>query len=109
MATVISGNTQISIIQGDSYSKKISFTNIDNSLIKSVYFTCKVLNLKKELVESNGIYFLDFTKEETENYTPVQGNYDLTVEFTDSKINTIVYNSFIEILPKTNTLDIAGE
>lgn len=42
MTTVVSGKTEISIIQGDSYSKKISITNIDNSLIKSVYFTCKI-------------------------------------------------------------------
>ena len=109
MSTVISGKTEISIIQGDSYSKKISITNIDNSLIKSVYFTCKILNLKKELVHSNNQFILDFTKEETQKFNVCQGNYDLTVEFTDLKINTIVYNSFIEILPKTNTLDITGE
>ena len=106
MATVISGNTQISIIQGDSYQKNIVITNVDTELIESVVFSCKTLNLTRELTKSliGNKYELYFTATETLAFSVFNSNYDLTVKFKDSKIKTIVYNSFIEVLPKNNTL-----
>lgn len=106
MATVISGNTQISIIQGDSYQKSIEITNVDTELIESIVFSCKALNLTRELTKSliGNKYELYFTATETLAFSVFNSSYDLTVKFKDSKIKTIVYNSFIEVLPKNNTL-----
>lgn len=102
---IISGTPDISIIQGDNYEKKLYFTNIDINLIDSVFFSCKVLNLSKKLAKiDTGYFLLSFTQEETANYVPLTGNYDITVVFTDNKKKTVLYNSFIEILPKTNTV-----
>jgi hypothetical protein len=102
---IISGTPDIIIIQGDNYQKKIYFTNFDINLVDSVFFSCKVLNLSKKLDKINTEYFLlSFTSEETEKFAPLKGNYDITVVFTDSKTKTVLYNSFIEILPKINTI-----
>lgn len=106
MATVVSGNTEISIIQGDSYQKSIEITNVDTELIESIVFSCKALNLTRELTKSliGNKYELYFTSTETAAFSVLNSNYDLTVKFNDGKIKTIIYNSFIEVLPKNNTL-----
>lgn len=107
-ANIISGTPDIRIVQGDTYQKEFYFTNVDISLIDSVNFSCKALNLFKKLDKINMKYFLlNFTSEETKVLQPFQGNYDITVTFIDSKVKTVLYDSFIEILSKNNP--IAGE
>lgn len=103
-ANIISGTPDIRIIQGDTYQKELYFTNVDTSLINSVDFSCKALNLFKKLdkIETGNYYLLSFTTEDTKALPPFQGNYDITVTFIDSKVKTVLYDSFIEILSKNN-------
>ena len=109
-ANIISGTPDIKIIQGDTYTKQIKFTNVDYSLIEYVYFSCKILNITKKLDKlDDGVFQLYFLSAETKLFPVISGNYDLTVKFVDTKINTIVYNETITILAKSNEVDEDGD
>ena len=93
----------ITIVKGDSFEKTFKMEQ-SNSLIAKVYFTSKDLNLQKELSydSTHDVYTLSLTKDETADLREVLTTYDITVQFSDDKILTVVYKDLIHILPKIN-------
>lgn len=98
------GNPKISIIQGDSYTREISFKGIDIELIDKIYFSSCGLNICKGLNKDidNKLFVLHLTSNETSNFNVGVFDFDLTVKFTNKDIKTIQYKSIISILEKCN-------
>lgn len=106
---MVIGDKRIKIVSGDTYQKRVIIDDIDNEIIKSIYFTSKELNICRELVFRDGAYILTLNSEETKYDEIFRGYYDLTIEFIDGKINTIVYQKPILIEPKENEVCCYGK
>lgn len=103
MATLICGNSEIIIIQGDSFQMTVTVEGLSAEVIDSVLFSCEKLNLCKELtITEDGAYLLSFESSETKSWETITATYDLTVRFSDSKIKTVIHNSSFKVIEKTN-------
>ena len=102
------GNSKITIIQGDSYTKYVYFENIPAEAIGEVWFSSLELGVKKRLQydEISNRYVLTLSSTETAGLSPTRSTYDLTIFFVDAtnedNHRTAIYNAGIEILPKLN-------
>lgn len=98
------GNPKISIIQGDSHTREISFKGITIDLIDSIYFSCCGLSICKKLEKDldNNLFILYFKSEETEDLPAGIYDYDLTIKFANKDKKTVQYKSIISILEKCN-------
>lgn len=105
----IDGNLDIKIIQGDSYRREITIEGIMPELIEGVYFTSADLQICKKCEFVNGIYILEFTPQETSDFKSIYSSYDITIKFTQNKVNTICYNASLIVLPKENKVGCYGK
>ncbi len=98
--------TDIVIIQGDTYQKNISVTGVFLSSIEGVYFSCGKLNLSKKLEfdEILNKFVLILTPEETSSLKPIVTDFDITVKLLD-KIQTGVYRGKLIVAEKTNPVE----
>lgn len=98
------GNPKISIVQGDSYTREISFKGIELNLIEKIYFSSCGLNFCKELSKDiyNNVFVLYLSANDTSNFNVGTHDFDLTVQFTNKDVKTIQYKSIISILEKCN-------
>ncbi len=92
------------IIQGDSYQKNVYIDGVFLSAIEGVYFSCGKLNLSKKLDfdDANNNWFLLLTPEETEILKPVVTDYDITVKFNGNKVQTGLYRGKLIVSEKNN-------
>lgn len=96
---------EIKIIQGDTYEAKLKCTGIDDlSIIEKIFFSCKDLEVCKEIKydEEVGSYVLKFTPEETAKMPDCISDFDITVKYTDSNVQTPIYRKKITIQRKVN-------
>lgn len=98
----VMGNTNITIIQGDSYVKNVTLGGVSIDIVKDIWFSSKALNINKKLSLNNGVFELKFTPEETSSLQVGNFDYDLTLRFVDENVDTISYQSLIRILEKNN-------
>lgn len=105
---MVIGDKRIKIVAGDTYQREIEIKGIDNSYIKHVYFTSDALNICRKLDFYDGVYILSLSSEETKYDEILRGYYDLTIEFIDGKIMTIVYQKPLLIEPKENEVCCYG-
>ena len=114
-----------SIIKGDTVIKHIfiSSPEIPQTKIDKVFFTCKALEVEKELTfnADKNCYILTFTPEETENFKSSKQfpfDFDITIKLVDEgegettipgDVYTIVYRQSIVVLPKTNKVAALGD
>lgn len=108
MLPEVIGNPAIQIVQGDSYALKVTINKVGCDLIKQVIFTSNTLGVQKDLILSDGIYILYFSREDTAQMKARSGNYDLTVVFTNNKSKTIIKNAPIKVIEKNNKVNYNG-
>lgn len=98
----------IHIIQGDNASFLFNITDEKNNVIPnitSVIFSCSRLNLKKNLVNiGNGDYELNFSAEETKNFSPCTCTYDITIKIENVMVHTVVKNEVFYVHKKENPI-----
>lgn len=94
------GNKPISIIQGDtlSYRMRVGGVSIEN--IQKIVFTCRYLNLEKELTLTqdenyNDVYVLEYTADETEIWKAVETTFDITIFFVEGVVASETGIAFI--------------
>lgn len=102
----IIGNSNIEIIKGDTYQLNITLEGVELKTISNIYFSSKSLDITKELVKQQNEFKLILEPNETIKFKIGSFDYDLTIKFVDDKIKTIIYRSFISILPKINEVNI---
>ena len=95
------------IIQGDTYQKNVSIDGVFLSAIEGVYFSCGKLNLSKklELDDSTNCFALKFTSEETKQLRPIVTDYDITVVFQNDKVQTGLYRGKLIVAEKNNPVE----
>lgn len=103
---MVIGDSKITIIQGDSYERYITFEGVDLNLIEGVYFSSEKLGIVKKLFLNHNIFILSLTAEETMNFPIMNATYDLTVKFIENKVNTVQYQAVISILSKNNRITL---
>lgn len=101
---MICGKVNITLIQGDSYQKKVKIEGVEPEVVEGVYFSSNKLEFSKKLIynQIEEKYIFEFTPEETQALPLGRGDYDITIKFIDDKIKTICYRESIEVLPKIN-------
>lgn len=101
-------NYEITIVQGDKGSYKYIITNSDGSTItniKSVFFTCSALNIKKTLTKiKENTFSLEIDSDITTTLKECTCSYDITLVFNDDTIFTIIRSAVFTVLKKENPL-----
>lgn len=100
------GNTNLEIIQGDTFSLTIRLENVDLDTIDKVYFSCNELGICKEFVRNEDVFELDISCDETCNFEELICCYDLTVKFIGNKTKTIEYRGKLTVLEKVNKVTL---
>jgi len=98
--------SDIVVIQGDTYQKNVSIEGVFLESIESVYFSCGKLNLEKELYydESINKFVLLLTSEETKNLKPIVTDFDITVKIIGKVITGLYRGKFI-VAEKNNRVE----
>lgn len=99
------GNTNLEIIQGDTFGLTIKLENVDLDTIEKVYFTCDTLKISKEFERRDDAYYLEISCEETCNLNKIVCCYDITAFFVGNKVKTVEYRGTIRILEKVNKVN----
>lgn len=94
----------IEIIQGDTLQKNVLISGVSETQISKVYFSCKKIEIEKELTYDSEIerYVLRIESDETKELEPITTDYDLTIKFTDDDVSTVLYRGILKVLPKVN-------
>lgn len=98
------GNTNLEIIQGDTFSLTIRLENVDLTTIDKVYFSCKELGICKEFFRMEDAFDLDIPCTETCDYKKTVCCYDITIKFNSGRTTTVEYRGKLKILPKVNEI-----
>ncbi len=98
--------SDIVIIQGDTYQKNVSIDGVFLSSIEGVYFSCGKLNLSKKLEwdESINKFVLLLTSEETQSLKPIVTDFDITVKII-GKVTTGLYRGKLIVAEKNNPVE----
>ncbi len=98
--------SDIVIIQGDTYQKNVIVDGVFLSAIEGVYFSCGKLNLSKKLEFDGSInkFVLILSSEETASLKPVVTDYDITVKFEGNKVQTGVFRGKLIVSEKNNPI-----
>lgn len=103
---ITKGNTDLTIIQGDTLSLTIRLENVELTSIDKVYFSCSELNITKAFEQRDDIFELNIDCEETCDFKPSVCCYDITILFTNKKVKTIEYRGKISVLKKVNVVKL---
>ena len=94
---------EIKIVQGDTYFADVVLTGLDTEqAVEKIVFSSNFLGICKELTGSGSQWELELTAEETEGFRVGKGTFDMTVTMSGGAKATVIYNSPVEILSKTN-------
>ena len=98
--------SDIVIIQGDTYEKHVSIDGVFLSAIESVYFSCGKLNITKQLNYDGSInrFVLTLSSDETKTFKPVVTDYDITVKLNGDKVTTGLYRGKLIVAEKNNPI-----
>ena len=102
-------NSNLKLIQGDSFQVNVTLDNVDNLIIDSIIFSCSALGLCKKLEHDLNKWVFKLTSSETKNFPKFIGDYDLTIKFIDGNTTTVIYRNSIEVLPKTNDITLCNK
>lgn len=104
--------TEIKIIKGDSLDVTVVLKNVVPSSVSHVYFSSRNLPTKELTYEApvapetQGKYKLAIDAAETATYSIGRTSYDITVHFTNNKVQTVRYQGPMAIFDKTNRVDV---
>jgi hypothetical protein len=107
---MITDETTITIIKGDSLHINLTFENLDEDLISHVYFSSRNIITKEftyDQFEEN--YRLEILATESANFEAGRFSYDITVFFIDDGVKTVQRKGPFVILTKDNMVNINGE
>lgn len=96
------------IIQGDTYQKNVTIDGVFLSTIEGVYFSCGKLGISKKLSfdESTNRFVLLLKSNETSEFKPIVTDYDITVKFFDDSIRTGLYRGRLIVAEKNNAVEV---
>lgn len=99
--------SDIVIIQGDTYQKNVLVEGVLLDTIEGVYFSCGKLNISKELTfdENLNAWVLLFTHEETQSFKPIVTDYDITVKLFGNNIKTGLHRGRLQVSEKNNPVE----
>jgi hypothetical protein len=95
-------NTDLELVQGDTFLLNVTLENVDLDQIEKVYFSCKELCLCKEFVRNGDVFELEISCDETCNLNKTICCYDITAVLAGNKVKTVEYRGTIQVLEKTN-------
>lgn len=94
---------EIKIVQGDTFFADVILTGLEtDQAVEQIVFSSNFLGLCKQLTGSGSSWELELTAQETEGFKVGRGTFDITVTMGGGAQATVMYNSPLEILPKTN-------
>lgn len=94
---------EINIVQGDTFQADIVFTGLEtDQVVQKVVFSSNFLGICKELQGSGNNWELELTSQETEGFRVGEGTFDVTIMTNAGARVTVIHNSPVKILPKTN-------
>ena len=96
---------EIKIIQGDTYTAKMNCIGIDNTLISKMIFSCNKLGVCEDILydESAKCYVIKLTPDKTASMAEGVSDFDITANFKDGSVRTLVYRKKIIVQRKVNT------
>ena len=96
--------SDIVIIQGDTYQKNVLIEGVLLDAIEAVYFSCGKLNLSKQLPFDSSLqrFTLILSHEETQALKPIVTDYDITVKLFGDTIRTGLHRGKLIVLDKNN-------
>lgn len=96
------------IVQGDTYEQNVYIDGVAPTSINGVFFSCKKLELSKQLTYVDDIkgYVLLLSSQETKDLKPITTDYDITIKLIDDSIKTGLYRGKLIVLEKTNTVEM---
>lgn len=99
--------SDIVIIQGDTYQKNLIIEGVMLDAIEAVYFSCGKLNLSQEMPYDENInrFVLLLDSDVTKNLKPIVTDYDITVKFFDDKVRTGLHRGKLIVSEKNNPVE----
>jgi len=96
--------SDIVIIQGDTYQKNVLIEGVLLDAIEAVYFSCGKLGITKQLEFDHSLqrFVLKFTHDETTLLKPIVTDYDITVKLFGNNIRTGLHRGKLFVLDKNN-------
>lgn len=100
-------NTDIVMVKGDTCHRNITIKGADPEIISNVYFTCNKLGISQNLEydQETQKYILHLDANDTINYKQITTDYDITIEFFDESIRTVVYRGKFVVVDKNNPIE----
>ena len=100
-------NGVIRLVQGDELSFDLNVLGGDEILeIERMIFSCDEQEVIKDCTKLNdSLYYLQIPSEETKNFKPKIVSFDITLQFTDGEIVTVVFQNKLEVLKKRNKIE----
>ena len=97
----------VMVIQGDVLEEHFELIGIAPEVVKTVCFRSEGAKLLCECPYSNlfGAYCLRLPSTVTEELAPVICSYDLTVEFADGNVMTLLHECPFAVLKKRNYIE----
>ena len=102
----VKGNTNLQIIQGDTFGLSIKLQNVDYDTIEKIIFSSATLGISKEFQKRENDYYLELSCGETCILSKIVCCYDITAFFIGNKTKTLEYRGTISVLEKVNKTDI---
>jgi hypothetical protein len=104
---MVTDETTITIIKGDSLHINLTFENLDEDLISHVYFSSRNIITKEftyDEFEEN--YRLEILASESAEFEAGRFSYDITLVFVDDGVKTVQRKGPFIILTKDNMVNI---
>lgn len=98
---------EIKFINGDSFERFFAIEGIEIENIARVTFACAARNISQDLiyVEEQQVFYLSFDSVASKNISPGFFSYDLTIELTNGRVVTYLYNEDFVVLKKRNVIN----
>jgi hypothetical protein len=104
---MVTDETTITIIKGDSLHINLTFENLDEDLISHVYFSSRNIITKEFMYdEFEENYRLEILASESAEFEAGRFSYDITVVFVDDGVKTVQRKGPFIILTKDNMVNI---
>ena len=96
----------LQIVQGDDKHIRVKFDGESASRVAGFYFSSKDLNLTKYFDKKvDGIWYLDFTSQETAQFPVGTKNFDITAKTITNDIITGIYHGTMCVKEKDNKIE----
>lgn len=101
--------TELTLIKGDSLTVTVEITGVTTNDVDHIYFSVRDV-VTDEFTYDNAsekwILTIPATSTDNAEYTVGKHSYDVTVYFSNSTVNTIIYKGLLTIYAKDNVVDV---